>query len=81
MTSEAIILSRLAAIEQQNQQMLALLAKLAGIQAQPILAGLQKEEAKLIALARVDRAAAIAESKRRCRESGRKKQSPAEVRA
>lgn len=80
MSTEASILSRLAAIEQQNQQVLMLLAKLAGIQAPQVLAGLPPAEAQLIALARVDRPAAIAEAKRRFRESGRKKKSPAEVR-
>lgn len=66
------ILARLSNLEQQNQQVLMLLAKLAGIQAPQILAGLPKDEVQLIALARVDRSAAIAESKRRCRESSKK---------
>ena len=81
MSTTASILARLAAIEQQNQQVLALLAKLAGIQAQPVLAGLPEDEANLIALARVDRSAAIAEAKRRFNESGKKKPSRREVRA
>ena len=81
MSSESSILARLAAIEQQNQQVIALLAKLTGTQVQPILAGLPKDEANLIALARVDRAAAIAESKRRFNESGKKKPSNREARA
>lgn len=81
MTQEAVILARLAAIEQQNQQVLALLAKLAGIQPAPMFEGLPEGEAALIALARVDRAAAIAEAKRRFRESGKKKPSSREVRA
>lgn len=69
---QAEILARLSNLEQQNQQVLMLLAKLAGTQAPQILAGLPKDEVQLIALAGVDRAAAIAESKRRCRESSTK---------
>jgi len=80
-STESSILARLAAIEQQNQQVLVLLAKLAGIQAPQVLAGLPKDEAELIALARVNRSAAIEESKRRFKASAKKNQSPAEVRA
>lgn len=79
--TEASILARLAAIEQQNQQVLIILAKLAGIHTPQVLEGLPPAEAQLIALAKVDRAGAIAESKRRFLASGKKKPSRGGVRA
>lgn len=73
MTPAAQILAMLAAIERQNQRILAALAQLSGLQATPDFEGIPADEARLIALAGVDRAAAIAESRRRCKESGKKK--------
>lgn len=80
MTSETTILIRLDAIEQQNQRILNLLGKLAGVSPGPSLEGLPPDVAELIALARVDRAASIAEAKRRFKEGGKKKNSGREVR-
>lgn len=72
MTSEAIIIARLAAIERQNQQVLALLSKLAGgetpAQADDGISAVRRMEI-------IQMAADAA------RTPGRKKQSPAEVRA
>lgn len=80
MTTAAAILARLDTIEQQNQHVLTLLAKLAGVALAPSLEGLPPDVAELISLARVDRSASIAEAKRRFKEAGKKKKTSREVR-
>lgn len=69
------VIARLDTIERQNQQILDMLSKLTGSQVQPVYEVMPDDVASLIALARVDRAASIAEAKRRAKESMRKKKS------
>lgn len=75
MTSEDIIISRLAAIEQQNQQVIELLAKLTGGETHP------KEQLGISASRRMEIIIMANEVARTPKTPRKKKQSPAEVRA